>query len=307
MLRKDSEESLSTLLTASTAPENDDSALLFSDETLTHASDPVFRQKLSSYTRLRELPLVTCTLRAELLLYGSPKALADEAPPLFSIQPNKLHFLKKLAPLLTIYRHTATGKTDFCKTYFKILSNNLTCYVLMFAEGPTLVVYNNAVKPHCDTIYKGTKLRVYGPLGAASTFGNGLVKVFLLPDSATTLADGLDESALAQAASLKDIKLQKQPGQSALYDAVVSQQRTVMLKLLQAAKPVVEVPFATFVDHGGKKVAGFKYEGTVRLFESAHGASDDFTDDLLVVAALMLTLVEQEHSKMRGNNMPSYV
>lgn len=309
--RKRSEESLSTLLTTCTTQlpresdsdaVSDDQMSLYSGDTLSAASLPVFRARISTYTRIRELPVVSG--KSSLLLYPSVKALAADEAPLFLIQLNKLHFLKKNAPLLTTYKHAADGlRTEFCKTYFKVLLTNLTCYVLMFGLQ-SLVLFNNALKPHCDVIYKDTKLRVYGALGAASAFGNGLIKMFVLGDDAPSLADALDDD-LRNLTLIRDFHPERARG-GGLFDAVVGQRRNEVSRILSLALAPVLIPFATFFDHGGKKVDGIKVQGSLRLFESV-GDSDDFTEDTLVLATMMLTLVEQEMLKMRGNNRPSYV
>lgn len=303
-MRRPSEDSLNTLVTEAA----DDNASVFSDETLSAGSTPIFGRRLASYTRIRELPVVAGTYKAEMALYASMKAVAEGHAPLLLIQLNKLHFLKKNAPLLTTYLHAGTAKTEHCRIYFKILQNNLTCYVLMFATGPNVVLFNNALKPHTDLIYKDSKIRIYGASGAASTFGNGAIKLFLLHQNSPLLADALDPADLQHMASIKDFHLRTPAQSSPLYDAVVTQQRNEILRLVSQAEPIVNVPFAAYMDHGDRKVDGVKVHGCVRLFESVEGSDEaTLTEDSLIVATVMLVLVEQEITKMRGNNKPSYV
>ncbi|RKP28787.1 hypothetical protein METBISCDRAFT_28780 [Metschnikowia bicuspidata] len=43
---------------------------------------------------------------------------------------------------------------------------------MMFLTGKNLVLYNNGIKPHSDTVYKKIKLRFYEASGTISTFGS---------------------------------------------------------------------------------------------------------------------------------------
>ncbi|GEQ72716.1 hypothetical protein JCM33374_g6403 [Metschnikowia sp. JCM 33374] len=310
MLRRTrSGESIDTCLTnlINESEREYDVESVFSEETLDAASIPIFRNPISTYTRLRELPVVTGLLKSELLLYPSVGALKNGDPPLFSAQSNKLHFIKKNAPILTTFFYEKGKKREYCKIYFKILQNNLTCYVLMFTSGENVVLFNNALKPHCDAIYKETKLRVYGASGASSTFGNAAIKMFILDSSSASLADGMDDEKNSLVKSIKDINLSNQNKSSKLYDAVVSQRRNEVSKLLSSAATIAPVPFVTFFDHGGEKIDGLRMQGSIRLFETSVGSDKDFSDDSLVLSTIMLTLVEQELSKMRGHKKPSIV
>jgi len=308
--RSRSEESILTLFSATT-PAELDNASIFSDETVSASLVPVFGVKLLSYTRIREMPLVVGHIKLDLQLYSSLRSLKDDEPPMFTIQLNKFHFLKKNAPLLTTYFHDGSLKLEFCKVYFKILLNNLTCYVLMFHNGENIVLFNDALKPHADAIYKGTKLRVFGASGASSTFGNGLIKLFLLHDLTPTLADGVDCDNIDTATSIKDVDLTG-INDNPLYLAVTKQDRSGVLKLLSQASPLVNIPYASYVDNGDERLEGVRVTGTVRLFESvAEGVADDgeaeITRTSLIMASMMMVLIEQELRKMRGTNKPLIV
>lgn len=301
-----SEESLLTLFSATT-PSEHDNASIFSEETLSAASALVFGEKLLTYTRIRELPLVVGLIKPDLQLYLSLKAIKNEEPAMFTIQLNKLHFLKKNAPLLTIYIHDGTGKVEFCKVYFKILLNNLTSYVLMFLSGENVVVFNDALKPHYDAIYKDTKIRLFGASGASSTFGNGLIKMFLLRNNSPTLADGIDIEKLKAATSIKDVDLSGNVT-TPFYTAVTRQDRSMVLKLLALAEPLVNVPYASYVDNGDEKLEGVRVTGSIRLFESVEESPDGkIAPSSLIMSTIMLVLIEQEMRKMRGTNKPLYV
>ena len=280
---------------------------IFSDETLDAAATPIFRNRILSYTRLRELPVVTSTLKSELCLFSSTAALENGGLPLLSVQLNKFHFIKKNAPFLTTFIHDNGMKQEYCRVFFKILQNNLTCYVFMYSSGKNLILLNNALKPHSDGVYKNTKLRAHGVSGAASTFGSSAIKLYLLDDSSSSLVDGMDEKSLSGMTTIKDLSISESHKSSELYRAVISQKRNEVLRILALSKFIAPVPFATFFDHGGDKIDGIKVLGTIRLFESTTESDASIPDDTLTLSTLMLTLVEQELLKMRGHKKPSLV
>lgn len=302
--RSASEESLLTLFSATT-PTEIDNASLFSEETVSAALVKVFGRKLLSYTRIREMPLVVGLVKLDLRLYSSLNSLKNGEPPMFTIQLNKLHFLKKNAPLLTTYYHNGSHKVEFSKVYFKILLNNLTCYVMMFLSGENLILFNDALKPHADAIFKGTKMRVFGASGASSTFGNRLIRLFLLEDLSPTLADGLDSEKLDAATCIKEVDLTG-ISSNPLYEAVTKQHRSDVLKLLSQAKPLVGIPYASYVDNGEIR-DGVRATGSVRLFESVAESEDGFSPTSLIMANLMMLLIEQELRKMLGTRKPLIV
>lgn len=321
--RSVSNETLSTLVTSTAATTTSsrqdtpaaDTESLYSSDTLAVSLAQVFCKPLYSYTTMREFPLATSLMRNEIYIYQSMDALKQGDSPLLSMQPNKLHFLKKNAPLQTVSRHDSGQKEEFCKIYYKILENNLACYVMMFNSGENVVFYNNGIRPHSDTIYKGTKLRLYGASGATSTFGSNSMRMYALNENSPTLVDFVSDSGF-EGSSVKNLKLHAPSGTCKLYDSVVSQNRNELLLLLAQELPLVNVPIATFVDAGGAKVEGFRVEGIVRLFESnsrqsdsnlpednidGAGAADGIAEDSMVLATAMAIFVEQEMQKMRGN------
>ncbi|KAF3994199.1 hypothetical protein FT663_00169 [Candidozyma haemuli var. vulneris] len=311
MLRRaNSEESLSTLISAAQSSATrdagraagDDSSIwsAVSEETYSIGSLPLFGTRISAYTRIRELPILAGTLKSELACYLSTSVVKEGGPPLLTVHSNKFHFLARNAPLLTICR----DGSDFCKVYFKIISNNLTCYVFMFDEGEKLFLFNNAIKPSSDMIYKGTRMRIFGASGAASTYGNGHIKAFALSDNSPVLADGLIPPD--SAATIKDVKI-KFSEHSPLYDAVTKQRKTQVSQILASGEPLVNYPVASFLDHGKQKVDGVKLDGAIRIFEANNGEDSEVSRDTLILTTVMLVLTEQEVRKMRGNNKPSYV
>lgn len=324
MLRRSvSDETLSTLVTSTAetvaSSRHDslatDAESLYSADTLAVSLASVFNKPLHSYRTMREFPLATSLLKNEISIFSSMEALKLGLSPLLSMQPNKLHFLKKNTPLHTVSRHRNGQKEEFCKIYYKILENNLACYVMMFASGENVVFYNNGIRPHSDTIYKGTKLRLYGASGATSTFGSNSMRMYALKDNSPTLVDFVNDSGFV-GSSVKNLTLHAPSGTCKLYDSVVRQNRNELLLLLAQEAPLVNVPIATFVDVGGAKVEGAKVEGMVRVFESTRnqiesddsedlnngaGTTDEITEDSMVLATAMAVFVEQEMQKMRGN------
>lgn len=297
-----SEDSLSTLFTS----DHDDAGSLFSLETLSVASFPVFGKPLLSYTRIRIFPLVVGQIKLDIQLFASVAALKNGGGPLLSVQLNMLRFFKKNAPLLTIFNHRDGSKSEFAKVYFKILRNNLTCYVIMFASGEKVVLYNNALKPHTDAVFKNTKVRMVG-ISSASAFSNGSLRLFVLKPESHTLVDGLDFTSLDAAESIKEVDLSKN-ALTPLFDAVVQQNRTKVLKLLGSANAVVDVPLVSFTDQGDTKIEGVRVAGSVRLFESTIDSHEtEPSHDSLTLMTMLMTLIEQEMRKMRGSNKPLYV
>lgn len=284
MLRSTSWESLHTLV-----PED---ALVLSLATeATVAPLPLFGRPLSHYSRLRELPVVSSL--SELQLFASVADIKAGQKPLLLLSLHRLHFLKKNAPLWTI-----TGDCDACKVYFKIHTNNLTSYHIVFENAPPIIILNNALRSLCDITIAGTKLRVFGALGAASTFGSGLIRVIALTPDSPSLADSLDleKSQPPKKLFFKDTDFHK---------ALVRQDRHVVALLVNAGRPLVTVPLALYTDAGGAKSGGVRIDGTIRLFEVAD--SDGILDDSLRLACVILVLAEQEIRKMRGNNKPTII
>lgn len=307
MRRSISNETLSTLVnsvtgTVASARRGDfnDAESLDSSGTLAVANALVFGQPLMTYRKARELPITIGILRNELLLYESMDSLKNGDSPTLTFQPNRFHFLKKNTPLHTIVRHLNGQKFDFCKVYYKILETNLTCYVLMFATGENLVLYNNGVKSHSDTIFKQTKLRLYGASGGTSAFGSNSMRIYALNKQLPTLVDFVDDLRFNDTC-IKNLKLHAAEGTCKFYDCVVRQQKTEVQHLLAKESTMVDAPIATFLDSGGVKVEGMKVEGVIRLFESTSATEIEIGSDSLVLATIMAVFVEQEIQKMRGN------
>ncbi|WPK27596.1 hypothetical protein PUMCH_004992 [Australozyma saopauloensis] len=308
--RSTSDETLSTLVTnhtvSSLASRNpsyhnaDDLESLSSADTLAIGTSLVFCNQLQSYRRTRNFPLTTGLLRNELLIYSSIDALKNGDGPILCFQSSRFHFLKKNTPIHLVSRYENGQKIEFCKVYYKILETNLTCYVMMFADGTNTVIYNNGIKLHSDTIYKKTKLRLHGASGVTSTFGSNSIRIYALNDKSPTLVDFVTEEDF-EGDCLKKLKLHPEPGACKLYDTIKHQQRSEVLRLIGEEMTLVNAPIASFVDCGGTKMDGVKIEGSIHLFESATQDEESITRDSLTLATMVAVFVEQEIQKMRGN------
>lgn len=279
-----------------------DAQSLYSGETLAASTTPVFGVPLARYTRLVVLPLAEGHLTKEMTVFCATSAGGNPVP-LLLVQAHKLHFLTKNAPLLTTYIHENGQKREFCKVYFRILHNNLTCHVLEFELGLQLAVYNNALGPYSDLIYRGTKLRVGGAAGAASTFGTASARIDILGENTVTLADG----AVVEADRGRKVRLQPD---NALFTAVRSRDRFLMGRLSAAATAVVNVPVASFTEteRGGQfriyEVASAADGTEAEPTNESQANPEGVSYDTLVLATVLLVMVEPETRKMRGSSRP---
>lgn len=311
--RRHSEETLATLVNEahdSTLDDTSDLVLVFSGRTLSSPDHVVFGHPIGSYTRLRDLPLVSNFMHPGVSLYRLVEEAGKKgAWPLLSLQLSFLAFLKKNSPIYVIHRWSGpTEKTEFCRIFFKVLSNNFTCFVLVFtlSEGSTrsLVLLNNGIRPSVDLLWENTKLRVSGLTGATSMYGNSLFKMHVMPENAPLLVDNMDFTTVAPARK-KFTPSIKEGHTNALYSALLAQEKSLVAKLVNEGKPLVNVPVATYTESADTKVAGVRVNGTLRIFDNS--ASDELSPNTLVMCCVLLVLREQEISKMRGNNKPSFV
>lgn len=311
--RTRSEETLQTLVNEShdSVLDASDLLLVFSERTLSSAHHVVFGLPISSYTRLRELPLVSNFMHPGISLYRlAADAKNKDAWPLLTIQLSFLAFLKKNSPILVINRWISpTEKTEFCRVFFKVLSNYLTCFVLIFTfpdgSSQSVVLLNNGVRPSVDLLWQNTKLRVSGLTGATSMFGNSLFKMHVMAETSPLLTDNVHLPSITSS-SVKKFKPEVKEGHTnPLFAALLNQDKSLVAKMVSEGTPLVNVPLSTYTDSGYTKVAGVRVNGTIRIFENSD--SEDLSTNTLVMCCVLLVLREQEISKMRGNNKPSYV
>ena len=79
--------------------------------------------------------------------------------PLLQTSTPMLSIFKINSPFMLIYKYNNSNeKSVFCKVYFRILTNNITCYILIFqldnGELKTVVLMNNGIRPSVDLLYR---------------------------------------------------------------------------------------------------------------------------------------------------------
>lgn len=349
LTRSNSEETLNTLVatpypTNPTNPTNnndfsnptsfnqDDLISIFtskSEETLTNRPKfKIFNKPATSYIVLKQFPITSNFLNPGNQIFSSIN-LKNSSNPLLSIQSVMLSFLKKNSPIMIIHKFINnsenidvnnnddnTIKQQFCKVYFKILSNNLTCYVLKFPTlKKTLILLNNGLKSSIDLIWQNTKIRINGITGTSSTFGNGLIKIHLLTHDSPSLIDNIiDYDECEYTDDVKNFKINfKLPEKNQLFNALLNQDKSKVNKLINQEKKLIVNPFAALIDVGNEKINGMKIDAMTKILQSNvidnnnNTNTNDITDDSLIIACILLILREQEIKKMRGNNKPSYV
>ncbi|CCE81791.1 Piso0_002463 [Millerozyma farinosa CBS 7064] len=296
-----------------------------SDVTLANCTR-LFRQPISKFSAIKEFVLASSFLSNGVYVFPSMHAAEQHTKkrsgedgtqgpddlPLLQTSTSVLSIFKKNSPFMTIHSFVGRNqKETFCKVYFKILSKNLTCYILAFnlREGVQIVVLlNNGTSPCVDLEYEGTRLRVNGVTGTTSTFGNGLIRMFLLKDNVESLSDGLKVEGVMNdlSESIKNIKIQMSESND-LYNSLKRGDRSVSPRTLSESNYLVNLPLASFVDAGDEKIKGsnlFK-NGTIRVFSQPIDSRSDVTS--LVITSILLVLREQEIRKNKGNNKPSFI
>lgn len=229
--------------------------------------------------------------------------------PILSTSSSFLNYFKFKAPFLSINRYDSDGnKVEFCRSYFKVLKTNLSCYILIFdfgAEGKRVcLLINNDFKPHVDLVWESTKLRIIGTSGASSTFGNGLIKMFALTGNYNTLADGIQvnfKTDISKVQSPKDISIVL-PSDNDLMNNTVAQNKTFINKNLENSSTLVNAPVGIYVDDNSKRKKHVM-NGFIKVFDRP---GEEISNNGLALMTILLVLREQETRKNRGNNKPTY-
>lgn len=300
-----------------------------SDQTLVN-NVKIFGSPVGSYRVIREFPIVSPLLQLDVLVFPSNKSLevyarkdmSDEernalneeglGVPLLETSTSVLSIFKKHAPYMEIYKYkTLHQKEVFCKVYFKLLDNNLTCFFLIFKLSDdsceTVILMNNGLKPSVDAIYHNSKVRVLGVTGTASTFASSNTRLFVMERSSPSLADDVDIENLPNdiAAPFKNVKV-KIRETNKLYVSLKKSDRSVCNSLELVARHLVNIPFASFTDNGDHKLKGvyLKRNGTIRTFEAL---DKELNDTTLITVCILLVLREQEFRKNKGNKKPTFV
>ncbi|CCE82721.1 Piso0_002463 [Millerozyma farinosa CBS 7064] len=307
---------------------SDVSSLLTENSEVTLANcTRLFRQPISKFSAIKEFVLASSFLSNGVYVFPSMYAAQQHTKkrssedrtqslddlPLLQTSTSMLSIFKKNSPFMTIHSFVGRNqKETFCKVYFKILSKNLTCYILAFnlhqQDVQIVVLLNNGTSPCVDLEYEGTRLRVNGVTGTTSTFGNGLIRMFLLKDNVESLSDDLRVEGVMNdlCESIKNIKIQMSETND-LYNSLKRGDRSVSRRTLSESNYLVNLPLASFVDAGDEKIKGsnlFK-NGTIRVFSQPIDPRNDVTS--LVITSILLVLREQEIRKNKGNNKPSFI
>ena len=298
--------------------DNSDQGSLFttlSDETMINQIARVLRLPVTTFTRVREFPLISTFLHSGVLLFSSMAEYEkyrqgdrELAYPILQTTSSKLNIFKMNSPILTICRYKlATEKFDYCKVYFKIYSTHINYYVLKFnhgddsAEETVLLLNNNSHQPTVDFELEDSKFRIVGVTGTSSTFGtHSLIKVFVMKNNANLLTNDI---TVLKPEDHHKTRIKIGDGNQ-LLKVIEKQDRMGVNQQIEAEQPLVPVPLVTFVDEGSKKLEkNFLKNGTIKLFDY----QEQLSEEAVKLATIVLVLREQEYRKYKGDNKPSYV
>lgn len=291
----------------------EDLASLFtynSSETLTNE---LFGRPVSDFS-LVQLPLVSSALSNDIQVHKDMTVLNLDVvgSPLISTSTSFLDYFKFKAPFMIINQWHSTSKSEFCRSYHKVLSKNLLCYILLFSSGDYLILYNNELKPYVDFEWQNLKFRVLGTTGTTSTFGNGLVKMYLVNNTYNTLSDGVKVSVTnPQLNSPKDLSITLPPATvNPLLDNLLANNKTFVNQNLSSTSVLSSAPFATFIDDN-KKLKKLTSNGFIKIFDprplrDLASNQQPISPNGLALISVLLTLREQETRKNKGYNRPTY-
>lgn len=301
-----------------------------SEETVTN-NVKILGYPITSYTSVRELPIVSTFLQPGVLVFSSLKSLdiysqknlSTEKTELYHLQGLGIPLLQTSTPMLSIFKinspfmliykyNKLNEKSVFCKVYFRILTNNITCYILIFqldsGELKTVVLMNNGIRPSVDLLYENTKIRITGVTGTTSTFANGFIQLYILQNSSPSLTDEMSVQNTVETinSSIKNVKVNVNESNK-LYNSLKFQKKATLTKLMNEGKTLINTPLATFVDNGDEKFKGLNLfkNGTIKIFETSN--DNENNTNTLIMTSILLVLREQEFRKFRGNNKPTFV
>lgn len=304
-----------------------------SDETI-YNSTKIFNTPISSFTKRREFPVVSHFMYPGAMVFKSLEDLqqyksqlndtagsSSSTPvhPILHTSVPVLGLFKKNSPFMVIYKYdSVTGtKVEYCKVYFKILDNKLTCYILVFAKGmvsfenhfsPVILLNNNSCKPSVDFEFQNTKVRITGVSGATSTFGKGLLKTLIMERSSPNLSDGLEVNFNNQNI-IKTIKVNVSK-ENRLAQSLISNKfnHLTFSSLMNKGRQLVNVPFATYIDNGDKRIGSMLVRHcTINCLDVGENNGDEISENTMILTCINLVLREQEYRKNKGNNKPTFV
>lgn len=293
---------------------NDDSQSLITSTSGQTATNELFQQSIDSYKQHR-LSIVSPFLQSDSLVFKNPNDLNqylyekdshEESFPLLQTSSSIINYFKPNSPFLIINRFQSQHqKYEFCRVYFKKLEKNLTCYTLIFNidnENKVLVLLNNELIPSVDFFWENVNFRTVGTTGATSTFGNGLIKLYLVQNDYNLLSDDvvIDYDSPV---SMKAVKI-KLPVDNELINNLTRTNKPFVQSNLTDTKLLFNLPYAIFMDtHERLNKTKFNKSGEIRLFDY----DDNISEHGLIMLCVLLTLREQESRKNKGNNKPTYV
>lgn len=312
-----------------------------SAETLTN---DLFNHSVSDF-KLIHLPLVSSLLSSDVQVFKNKHLLETQSlavTPLLSTSTSFLNYFKVNAPFLVINKHgqllsehteepeippttsdletpiksssksKTSGKSALCRSFHKVLCKNLLCYILFFENKEVVVLFNNELKPYVDFEWRNLKFRIVGTTGATSTFGNGLIKLFLVSHSYNTLSDHIlvtINNPLLRCPKDISITLPEPLNRNPLLENLLKTNKPFVNHNLSSTNILASTPLATFIDDN-KKLKKYFSNGCIKLFDPLpqvdHADNPDISDTGLVLVSILLTLREQEVRKNKGNNKPTY-
>lgn len=320
------------LATGSTSA--DDTVSLFTSTSTETLTNELFNHSINDFKLVR-LPLISSFLSSDVQVYknvgllsrGSGGSESDVAVrgsganagtsadpgvgPLLSTSSSLLNFFKFNSPFLTINTFDNNTKHEYCKSYYKVLTKNVLCYILIFHNKDYLILFNNELKPYVDFEWHNLKFRILGTTGTTSTFGNGLLKLYLVNKSYNTISDHiLILVNNPQLSSPKDLSIKfPPPNQNELLDNVLNNNKSFVSHNLSNTSVLSTTPLATFTDDNSKHKKHF-INGYINLFDPLPHVEDPTNPHLsnngLILLCVLLTLREQEVRKNKGNNKPTY-
>lgn len=294
MIRRPSEETLTTLVDSGTLRDNGDVASL--QETLFDRPMEVFGRPAPQYNTVREYVIVLRNLTPGVCIFRSKQHFDDyrarkvEHPLLQTYLPIITGIFMRNAPFMVISHFVEGQRRDYCRVFFKVTGNDISHYTMEFSDGFVVVLFNNnSNKPCVDFMYKETKVRTLGV--TTSTFGNGLIRCFVMPDSAEMLCDGQVENTRVDCTALANNA----------FGAQIERRHRGEIQRNLRQPPAIQMPFATYIDDNVRVGSKYVREGTIKMFACGNGESEV---DEMTFACVLLVLREQENRKMKGHGKP---
>ncbi|ODV81854.1 uncharacterized protein CANTADRAFT_3914 [Suhomyces tanzawaensis NRRL Y-17324] len=255
----------------------------------------VFGHPVHQYTTVREFPIMNTFLQLGVEVFESQQAFEGGERALWQTSTSVMSVFKRGAPFMVIRNSGSRDaghmtNNNEVTVHFRVILSHVLAYVLQFAAPtpPVVVMNNNSSRPTADFEYRNTKLRVVGVTGTTSTFGNGLLKVFVMKPDTAMLSDGVV------------LRLKNKPEvHNRMLLVVESQDRGLIQAEMRAQEFLVHHPIATFREEETKVLGRILRSGTMRVFGREVLGEAEF-----VLVCVLLVLREQEGRKNRGYGRP---